>query len=96
MEELWLREEGDGLGRVDSCIVFAPIILHPGGIVGCNGHLRGEQEMGNYIFIIQDLEQEDGRGNVGEKEEKYQVKDSHRGRTHVRCGKREHDVCLGG
>ena len=55
-EELWLRKEGDGLGRVDSCVVFAPSILLSRGIVCSNGQLRGEQEMGKYIFIFEDFE----------------------------------------
>ena len=55
-EELRLREEGGGLGRVDSCVVFAPSILLSRGIVCSNGQLWGEQEMGKYIFIFEDFE----------------------------------------
>ena len=87
-KELRLGEERDGLRRVNSCFVFVPRILFLRGIVCCNGQLCGKQEVRNYIFILQELEEEDGRRNVGEKEEGCQVKDSHRGSKHARCGKK--------
>ena len=87
-KELRLREERDGLRRVNSCFVLVPNILFPRGIVCSNGQLCGKQEVRNYIFILQELEEEDGRRNVGEKEEGCQVKDLHRGRKHARCGKK--------
>ena len=55
-KKLRLREEGDSLGRVDSCVVFAPSVLLSRGMVRSNGQLWGEQEMGKYIFIIEDFE----------------------------------------
>ena len=54
-EELWLREEGDNLGGVNSCVVFAPIILLSGGEVGSNRQLWGKQELGKYIFIFEEF-----------------------------------------
>ena len=55
-EELWLGEEGGSLGGVNSCVVFAPIILLSGGAVGSNRQLWGKQELGKYIFIFEEFE----------------------------------------
>ena len=55
-EELWLGEERDSLGGVNSCVVFAPIILLSGREVCGDRQLWGEQEVGKYIFIFEDFE----------------------------------------
>ena len=95
-EELRLGEEGDSLGRVDSCVVFAPSFLLSG-MVRSNGQLWGEQEMGKCMLIFEELEQENGRGDVREEEERCQVKNLHgsNARKSVR-GKRKHKYVWGG
>ena len=52
-EELWLGEERDSLGGVNSCVVFAPIILLSRGAVGSNRQLWGKQELRKYIVIFE-------------------------------------------
>ena len=77
--ELWLGGERDSLGGVNSCVVFAPINLLSGGEVGSNGQLWGKQELRKYIFIFEEYEKEDGRGDVGEEEERCQMENLHGG-----------------